>query len=234
MTQPTVTDRLSDLLHKRWVQVVIGLFVVFCLFIGWTYSRFNGIRHKGVEYETQLSAQYSDAQNELGSYISTFYEQFNIASAKADKLNTVLADAIKGRYDKTGLTPAAPGQTQGNQLISAMVEAYPDLSGLNSFDRILDTISAGRTAYKNKQTALLDRLRSYDNWRNQDIIGSWLINIAGFPSHSLRAQVGQQFVTGTAAEDQMYVIVLPSDANQAYTSGTLEPLTVPSPSSSGK
>lgn len=228
-TQPGARwdDRLPPVLRKRWLQVVICVALVFLLIVGYSYNKINSLHRKGVDRETELTATYLDAQNELGAFISTFYEQVGIADRKSAQLDTVLSDAVKGRYDGTGLTPATPGQTQGNQLISAMVEAYPDLGGLNSYDRILDTISAGRSAFKNKQTDLLDKLRGYDKWRNQNIVGSFFIRLAGFPSDNLRAQVGQQFVTGKAAENQMYVIVLPSDAAQAYTTGTLEPLTVP-------
>lgn len=227
-------DWVPSWARKRWVQVVAVLAALALVFGLFTYSKINSLHREGVRRETQLTAQYLDNQNELGAFISSFYEQLGIAQAKADKLQVVLSDAVKGRYDNTGLTPATPGSpTLGNSLISAIVEAYPDLSGLNSFDRIIDTISSGRTAYKNKQSTLLDMLRSYDNWRNQNIFGSLLIRIAGFPSNNLRAQVGQAFVTGKAAEDQMYVIVLPSDATKAYTTGTLEPLTVPTSKSGG-
>lgn len=233
MTEDSVlTTAWTRFRSTRWMQVVAALVVV--SIVGWLiYGKLDGYHKKGVGYETQLSAQFLDNQNELGAYISAFYEQAGIVAAKADKLNVILTDAVKGRYDNTGLTPATPGSgTQSNSLISALVEAYPDLSGLNSYDKILDTISAGRTAYKNKQTALLDLLRAYDNWRKQNIIGSMLIRLAGIPSDALRAQIGQRFVTGKDAEDQMYIIVLPSDANQAYTTGTLEPLTIP-PASGG-
>lgn len=221
------TEQLKAIVGKRWVQIVAVLTALLLIFGLFTYSKINSLHREGVQREAELTAQYLDAQNELGSFISTFYEQLGIADRKSEKLDLILSDAVKGRYDQTGLTPATPGQPQGNQLISAIVEAYPDLSGLNSYDRILDTIASGRTAYKNKQSLLLDKLRAYDTWRNQNIFGSMLIRIAGFPSDNLRAQVGQQFVTGKAAENQMYVIVLPSDAQQAYTSGTLAPLTVP-------
>jgi hypothetical protein len=140
---------------------------------------------------------------------------------------------VKGRYDQNGLTPATPGQPGGSQLISALVEAYPDLQGLNAFDRILDTISSGRAEYKNRQTALLDKLRAYDKWRSSGILNHVLVSVLGFPSDHLVARVGAQSSTGKDAENRMYVIVLPSDAQQAYTTGTLEPLTVPTTKSGG-
>jgi hypothetical protein len=223
----TFQEKVVAIAKKRWVQVVGGIVVFFLIVSLFTYGKINSLHREGIDRETQLTATYLDAQNTLGAFISTFYEQVGIADRKSAQLDAVLSDAVKGRYDTTGLIPAVPGQVQGNQLISAIVEAYPDLSGLNTYDRILDTIAAGRQSFKNVQSVLLDKLRAYDRWRKQNIFGSLLIKVAGFPSDSLRAQIGTQFITGVAAENQMYVIVLPSDVSKAYTTGTLEPLTVP-------
>lgn len=216
-------EKVQELLQKRSVQVGIGVFVALFLLVGGIYGKMNGLRHEGVDRETALTAQYLSNQNELSAFISTFHEQVGIADRNAAQLNTVLEDAVKGRYDDTGLQAGLPGE--GNELISAMVEAYPDLAGLSDqYATILDTISAGREAYKNKQDRLLDMLRAYDRWRNEGIISSILIDISGFPSGSLRAQVGENFVTGQDALDEMYQIVLTSAAVTAYETGELDPL----------
>lgn len=224
-------DKVIDLLHKRWIQVLLVLGAVVLIIGGATYSKFNGIRHKGVDIETQLTAQYKDNQNELSTFISKFHEQVGIADRQVAQLDRVLSDAVKGRYDKD-LTAAVPGVAPSGNLISALVEAYPQID-LSSYNRVLDTISSGREAYKNKQSALLDKLRAYDKWRNEDIIGSALISIGGFPSHNLRASVGDQVFYGQAALDKMYNIVLTQDAVDAYQSGTLDPLSADPPSSGG-
>lgn len=219
-------DKVMELLRQRKVQVILGVAVAFLVLFGGAFAKMDGLRHKGVDLETQLTAQYLSNQNELSSFISTFYEQAGIADRNAEQLDTVLEDAIKGRYDDTGLEAGIPGQ--GNQLISAMVEAYPDLAGLtDQYATLLDTISAGREAYKNKQNQLLDLLRAYDRWRNEGIVSSFLIRVAGFPSSNLRAIVGETSVTGQAALDQMYRIVLTSAAVDAYETGELDPLQLP-------
>lgn len=213
---------------KVWAQahlkalIIVGVLILVVLFL---YGKFNGIHREGIDRETALTAQYLDNQNELSSFIATFYEQLGIADRKSEQLDRILEDAVKGRYDDTGLSAATPNES--NDLISAIVEAYPDLSGLDTYDTIMDTISSGRDAYKQKQTKLLDMLRSYDRWRKQDIIGSVLISIAGHPSSSLRAQVGERIDTGQDALDRMYQIVLTTQAAQAYETGTLDPLEIP-------
>lgn len=208
--------------HVKWL-IGVGVLLILVIVL---FSTFNGIRNTGVDKETALSAQYLDNQNELSTYISKFYEQIGIADRKSEQLNRILEDAVKGRYDND-LQAATPGES-GGALISAIVEAYPDLSGLDSYDKVLDTISAGREAYKQKQTKLLDMLRNYDKWREQGLIHNVLVNIAGYPSDNLKARLGSKVVTGQAALDQMYMIVLTSQAAEAYETGELDPLEAPS------
>lgn len=55
---------------------------------------------------------------------------------------------------------------------------------------------------------------------------SWLVNQLGFPSDNLEARIGTKASHGKDARDRMYLIVLASDARNAYETGTLEPLKV--------
>jgi len=205
---------------KGLIAAGISVGVVLILVLG-LYGKFNGINKDGVKRETALSAQYQDNQNELSKFQSGFYEMLGVADAKSAKMDQILSDAVKGRYDK-GST-AAP---TGGQLISAMVEAYPDLKGLDVYDKILDYVSAGRESYKQQQSKLLDMLREYDTWRRSGLIHKQLVNMSGFPSEDLRAQIGTKAVTGQLALEQMRLIVTTSSTQQAYTTGTMEPMTV--------
>ncbi len=207
---------------KPWMYIVGAIAVAFIFVSVSIYSTFNTIQQEGVDQETALTAQYLDNQNELSAYVSGFYEQIGIANLKSDKMDQILLDAVKGRYD--GKTSAQPGQ---GQLFSAIKEAYPDLNGLNIYDKIVDYVRAGRESYKQKQSKLLDMLRAYDRWRQSGIIHSKLVVLTGFPSHALRAQIGVNATFGEQALSQMYVIVLTSDAIKAYQTGVQDPLPMP-------
>ena len=184
------------------------------------YGYLNGLRSVAVESETALNAQYVDNQNELSTYVSSFYEKLGLAKLKSEKLNAILLDAVKGRYDKNGA-----GFGKGSPVFAVMVEAYPNLSGLDVFDKIVDYVSAGREAYKAKQSKLLDQIRAYEKWRADGYLQSLVIvKVIGFPA--LKARVGNESVTGQAALDKMWTIILASDAKNAYQSGVLEPLKV--------
>lgn len=207
---------------RPWMYIVGAIAVLFIFVSVSIYSTFNTIQQEGVDQETALTAQYLDNQNELSSYVSGFYEQIGVANLKSDKMDQILLDAVKGRYD--GKTSAQPGQ---GQLFSAIKEAYPDLAGLNIYDKIVDYVRAGRESYKQKQSKLLDMLRAYDRWRQSGIIHSKLVTLTGFPSHALRAQIGTNATFGEQALSQMYVIVLTSDAIKAYQTGVQDPLPMP-------
>jgi hypothetical protein len=187
------------------------------------YSTFNNIDKDAERREAALTAQYLDNQNELSKFISGFNETFGVAEVKADKLNEVLENAMKGRYE-SGSSAAVPGAAGNTALFSAMVEAYPDLSGLDSYDRVIDYVQAGRESYKQQQTKLLDMIREYDTWRRSGLIHQRLVILAGHPGDGLRAQIAEKVVTGEVALEQMRLIVTTSDTRAAYTTGTMEPL----------
>lgn len=207
----------------KWALVIGLVLLVIVGGIGYyIYTVVDGVQREGVALETELSKQYQVNQNELSAYVSGFYEQLGIADRKSDKMDKIIEDAVKGRYD--GKTSAQPGQ---GTLFSAIVEAYPDLGGLAIYDKIVDYIQVKREAYKNAQNKLLQQLSDYSKWRNSGILRKYLIRMVGHPSDALRAQVGTSYVTGQAALDKMYIIVLTSDTIKAYETGIQDPLQIP-------
>lgn len=183
------------------------------------YGFANSTRTEAIKREIQLSLQYQSNQNYLSTYISTFYEQAGIANAKSDKMNEILLDAVKGRYGKEGIN--------GGQLMTAIAEAYPDVKGLDVYDKIMTTVSSGREGYRAIQDKLLDQLGSYDTWRKDGILRNMVLKNF-LPSDNLVARIGDTKITGQAALDKMYQVVLASQAVDAYKKSTMEPLKVPS------
>ena len=192
--------------------------LLFCAFV--VYSYINGLRNQRVDFETRLPAQYLANQAYLSSFITGFYELIGIANVKSEKIDKILTDAVKGRYEQGG-----GYRTMESALFSAIREAYPDLSGLNIFDKAADYVTANRVGYREDQTKLLDMLRAYDKWRASGIISSWVIkNILGTPTDNLVASIGDIKITGQAALDKMYTIVLVEGTAEAYKTGVMKPL----------
>jgi hypothetical protein len=200
--------------------VVLGTLVVGAFSL---YSYINSTRSSGITYETGLNAQYLDNQNELSSFKASFYEQIGVANLKSDKIDQILEDAVKGRYEGK----MNPGT--GGAMFSAISEAYPDIKGqLKLYDRIVEFVKAGRESYKQKQSKLLSQLKDYDKWRQDGIVRSMIVkNILGIPSDALEARIGTKVSHGKDARDQMYLIVLTAEAKKAYETGIDEPMQVP-------
>ncbi len=205
---------------KPWMLITGGIAAV-AIFLGvYLFTTLDGIQRDGVDYETQLTSQYLANQSKLSAYVSGFYEQLQIADRKSDKIDKILLDAVKGRYDN----PNSNAKVNGGQVFSAIVEAYPDLKGLDIYDKLIVYVQAERENYHQMQTKLLDMLRGYNKWRKSGIIHSRMVSFMGFPSDNLEARVGRNVTRGLAAVDQMLQIVIDSKTYEAYQNGQLDPL----------
>ena len=206
------------------VLLIIAVVVLGGLFFGAVslYGYVNGVRNELVRQETALNAQYQDNQNELANYETSFYEQTGLANLKSEKMDKIISDAVKGRYE--GKDGQAVERGQGGAFFSAMVEAYPDLKGqLDVYDKVISFVSAGREAYKAKQSKQLDMIRAYESYRNTGIVRSWAVAKAGYPS--LRAQIGEKVVRDEDALGQMELIDTTEATNTAYQTGKMKALT---------
>lgn len=208
--------------NNKGIVVIAGVVVVALVAVMGIYGYFNGLRNEGIRREAALVAQYQDNQNELSNYIVSFKESLGIAEQGADKIDQILLDAVKGRYDGA----MEPGT--GGEMFSAISEAYPDLTATTeSYAKVQDLVVSGRAAYKNKQSLLLDKIRSYETWKESGFIQSSAINALGFPSERMEVRIGERTLTGDAALNEMKSLVLVSDAVESYETHTTEPLITP-------
>lgn len=198
---------------------VVVAFLVALVIIGFTlYGYANSLRTEDVNWSTQLNAQYLSNQNYLSAYISGFYEQLGLVKYKSEKMDQILLNYAKARGEKGAV---------GQAFLAAVVEAVPDLKGLNIADKMLAYVQAGREGYRAVQDKLLDILKGYDAWRQDGYVQSWIIaNVIGAPSERLEARIGDKVWRGKEAREKMYTVVLTSDTKKAYETGTMEPLKV--------
>lgn len=177
------------------------------------------VTNTGNKTEAALNSQYVDNQNVLSDCLVQIQETANITSEQSEQFQQAMQDAVMGRYDtSSGAMPAE------DAMFAAIVESYPDLSSLSeAYERVHTTAVGCRSDYRDIQSKLLDMLGQYDAWRT----GSWTVRtFAGdeFPSNNLVARIGDTRSYGQEALDQMWTIVLVSEAAEATESGTLEPL----------
>jgi hypothetical protein len=210
---------------KKSIIILGAVAAAFALVVIVFFSSLSSSQKEGNHMEQELSAQYQAAQLELDTYVKKIKESVGIANLKSDKLDQVISDAVKGRYENN--SSAQPGR---GQLFSAIKEAYPDASGLNIYDRLIDQVNAGREAYKQTQLNLRDKLRAYDTWRTDGLLRPHILSgCLGFPTQNLEARIGTSVKHGRDAEDQMKLLVTSSETDQAYQTGHDEPIDFTTP-----
>ena len=216
---------MKNLAPKTKKLIIAGVAALLVIILGFSiYGKVNSINTDGVRMETALNAQYKDNQNELSSYILKFNESLGIADRQSNKLNEIITEAVKGRYDND--TSLQPGT--GGAMFSAITEAYPDLTAsTESYAKVQDLVVSGRDAYKNKQSKLLDQIRDYQTWQNTGLIQRQVIENMGFPSKTLKVTDNGVTYTGEEALERMERIVLTDQAVEAYETGTQDPLLTP-------
>lgn len=207
----------------KWITPGRVILVALVAIAVWAYAYANDLWNTAIPHQTGLNGEYKSGQAYLSSYEAGFYEGVGVANLKSAKMDKIISDAVKGRYD--GDTSAKPG---GGSLFSAIAEAYPTLD-LNVYDKMLDYIKAGRAEYRGKQDALIARLQAFDSWRKSNIIQSIIIDrILGIPNKDLVACAGPDDCKyGADAEQRMWNIVLTEGAENAYKTSKMKPLAVP-------
>ncbi|OGF27655.1 hypothetical protein A2331_04570 [Candidatus Falkowbacteria bacterium RIFOXYB2_FULL_34_18] len=203
------------------VLIVLGVIFGGMLLLGvGIYAKINSLRSTSIQFETSLPVQYLDNQNMLSEFVNGFYEQVGVANLKSEKMDQILKDAVTGRYGEDGFSA-------NGAFFAAVKEAYPDLAGLDVYDKIIDYVKAKRAEFKNFQTKLLSQLQAYDAWRQDGIVQSLIIEkVLGVPTDRLEARIGDTVYRGKEAREQMYKIVISGKTKDAFKSGEMGPLEV--------
>lgn len=197
--------------------IIAGVITLVVLIIGVTiFATWQGVIDEGNRREATLSARYADGANYLSNCVVKSAQSADVAVAQADKLNEILANAVSGRYDNASSTAVDNGK-----LFSAIVEAYPDLSGLDkTFQLVVSTINGCRDDFKTAQSRILDSVKDFDAWRT----GSFTTRMfaTGFPDHNLYVTVAGQNAHGQDALDKMRVPIIDTVTEAIYKDGTFE------------
>ena len=224
------TAALLEKLKKNWLLLAAAGVVVVLLII--FFSIKVHITNAGNTKEQDLNAQYNTNIGQLSNCITQIRETAGVAKGQTAAFDEIMLDAVKGRYDQGSTAQVGQGA-----LFSAIHEAYPDLTQLGkTFDNVMTVVRGCRQDYQDDQAKLQDMIAKFEQWRTGHF---WVRHLGGgFPNDNLIAQKGSEVLHGKDALDQMRVIVVVSDATNAYQTGELTPEdpfgtnTAPSPSSS--
>ena len=196
---------------------VVALLTV--IFGFWAIATYTNVRNEGNKLELALTAKYSSIQADYGQWRLGVTDQLGIAREKSAAMDEILRNAIEGRYNKAGSPDVDSGK-----LFSAISEAYPDLTGLNIYDKIMEFVKQGREKFGQNQAEMQQLIQGYNTWRTtgsflHPTFASWL-----FPSDNLKARVGDKVYTGEEALEKMSRVIVGGDTTQIFDSGEDKPV----------
>ncbi len=197
--------------------VILGGILLSAMYV---ISLYTTTRNEGRHEELALTAKYKAVMVSYGQDRLAFTDQLGIAREKRDAMDKILVDAVAGRYNK----PGSP-QVDNGKFFSAIKEAYPDISGVGIYDKILDFVTKMRNKFATDQTQIQNMVRDYNEWRTTgSFLHPWIVNLCGFPSDSLEVIVNGKTYHGKEALDMMSRPIVGSDTNQIFDSGTDQPV----------
>ncbi|MBY0359533.1 MAG: hypothetical protein K2W82_16130 [Candidatus Obscuribacterales bacterium] len=208
--------RFGDVeIPRGWV--IAGVVVILLvIFVGIPLGVYTGNRNEGTSRELGLTREFKNMQSRYGQFRLGYADSLGIIDAKKNAMNDVLHAAVTGRYDKSGKA----GEVDRQAFFSAVKEAYPDLSGLDVYDKLLTFVQAGRERFAKDQEMLADMVRSYDTWRKTgSFLHPTIVGWCGFPSDSIEVRIGSKVLRGKEALDKMSQVEIGAEAAEIFDTG---------------
>jgi ABC-type lipoprotein release transport system permease subunit len=154
--------------------IVLGLFVgVLVAIAGAVFMMYVSAYNYGNSAENGLEATYTNNQNILAQYGQKIQEAAQIPAMQRDDVAKVLMGAVGARYGKNGSQASMQWIHEQNPSLS------PKL-----YEKLQQLIEAGRDEFKNSQTELIDKKRSYSTELGSFLRGTFL-HMAGYPKKPL-------------------------------------------------
>jgi hypothetical protein len=197
------------------------------------YGTRQGVISNGNQQENDLSTTYSSGATYLSTCVIKTNQVANVAAANADAFDKVIKDAIAGSGSAQHINLGTPGGQ--SSFLPILVQAYPQLQGQTDlYKKVVDTIVGCQDDFRGQQSVVLDKVRTFNNWRT----GSWKVRTFGgsFPNNNLSVTIpGITPLHGQSALDKISQPIVDSVTAATYNSGqqsTSGPFASPSPSHS--
>ena len=139
--------------------ILIGIALVFGLFMIVVIGTAIGTWNECVMQETSIEAQYKQNQNNYDNFFKSVVEIAQVSDKYKDGLKDVFTAAIQGRYGKDGSKATWAWLQEHNPNLDASV-----------YTKIQQVIEGGRKTFEVNQKMLIDKKQVYQ------------IQLKGFPS----------------------------------------------------
>lgn len=199
------------------VAIIASIIFAVLLVVGgpiWYFTTDQSVTSAAERKQAALSAQGEVAVATLGDCTLKIRESFGIADAQSERINSIIADAVRGRYD--GDTSANPG---GGEFFSAIREAYPNID-LSAFNDAQSIAVGCREDFKQQQIKTQSMIADFKAWKR----GSWKNRTfaSEFPNDNFTVRKGDATLRGIEALDHLSRVIVPSTANDATDTGEIE------------
>jgi hypothetical protein len=211
----SIVDYFSNLTPRgyvKWGSALAVVVLVISVLVTYVKNRNEGIELElgMVKFWSQMTVRYDQGRSQI-------VDGLNIAGEKRDAINKLVKDAIASRRF---VDPNDPTKIDRNAFISAVQEAYPDTSGTDIYNRLIDQVQALRKGFAHDQTHLADLVRSYDDWRKTgSMFHPQIVRWLGFPSDNLRIMVNGHEYKGQQALNKLSVVIMSSEGGEIFDSG---------------
>lgn len=165
---------------------VLAIFFAFAMFM--TYQRYYNY---GAATEQSLQATLDNNKNVLSATTLKVKEMAQVPDMYTADLQKIINANMNGRYGKDGQ----------KAVVSFMSEHNLNLDS-KMYLNIQNAMEAGRNEFKDNQTLLLDKKRSYETSLNS-LFSGWMLHLAGYPKIDLKsikiitaAEVDDKYTTG--------------------------------------
>jgi len=212
-----IIDYFSNLTTRGYIVWGCGLAVVVAISSGFGY--YVQTRNDGVNQELALVQQWNEMEARYSQNRASIIDGLGVANEKRDAINQIIKTAIEGRGFGTD-NKNDKVTVDKQKFMSAVQEAYPDLKGLDIYDKLFRQVQAMRKAFAGDQSKMADQIRSFDTWRNTGgLIQPWFISEIGFPTEHLTIRVGDQVYTRQAALDKLSTVIMTDESAKIFNSG---------------
>ena len=149
--------------------MLIGVVILFAL-IGSVVSIYN----TSATHEVNLEAQYQDNQNVLANYYNKVNELIQVPEQYKNDYKEIIESAVKGTYGEGG----------SKAIFQFLQERQINYD--NSLNvKMMQVIESGRNDFKNSQTTLIDKRRTYQVYL-ADLYTGFVAKLMGFPKVDLK------------------------------------------------
>lgn len=212
----------QKLVRKPSFWVISGLLFVFVI-------NMVAVKSTGTSLETQMNEDYQQCLVMLTRYYTNGTNALGLASANTQAIDKILTDAASGKYgNKQSLNDPKNGVYT---VIVQYYQGYPKTDNVSdAYKNAKDILVGDFDDYSAQEGKLFDDIERYDNWSANFFEGPF-IGLFRFPDTTLKAQVDptQSPLHGQQAYDQMNRVVTDPKVTSSYKTGTLQPMTIPTP-----